>query len=158
AEERERRGGIRKGKKVTQCFNINIAGDAGIVQECLNFGRKEKLPPEERVVNRLFPEPIPRQEQAAAVVVPQRESEHSIQARDAIDTELLIEMNNAFGVRVRVEAMSPGEKRGTMLLVIVNLPIERYPNRAVLIGHRLTARMAEVDNAQAPVSQHNAMI
>jgi hypothetical protein len=54
--------------------------------------------------------------------------------------------------------MPLGEKRGTVLLVIVDLAVKCNPNAAVLIRHRLAPRRAQVDDAQPAVSEHDAVI
>src|ERR1700722_1704847 len=102
----------------------------------------------QRVVQRLFSEAIASQQQLAAALVIQRESKHSAELFDTVRAELLIEMNDHFGVAVRSEAMTAFFQFDAQLGKVVDLAIEDNPDSFVFIEYRLMPAR-QVDDAEA---------
>ena len=61
-------------------------------------------------------------------------------------------MKNHLGIRARAESVAFARQLRAQFDVVENLAVERDPDRAVLVRHRLLAA-GEVDNAQPRVRQ-----
>lgn len=99
-------------------------------------------------------DPIPNQQQALAVFVPQRDGELAVQVLDEIIAILLVVMDDDFGVAVRAETVPRFQQDLAQFDVIENFAVERDPNGPVLVGHGLSAA-GEVDDTKASMAQSN---
>ena len=71
-----------------------------MLEQRLDLGAEEEAAVGLRVVERLDPEPVAREEELALARVPDREGEHALQPLDAADSLLLVEMDDRLGVGV----------------------------------------------------------
>jgi hypothetical protein len=76
--------------------------------------------------------------------------------RDQILTILLIQMDQALGIGRRRELMATLSKIVSQLPVVVNLPVEDHPYRAIFIVDRLLPGM-HVDDRQPSHAQSHAI-
>src|SRR5256885_667100 len=100
------------------------------------------------VVQRLHSHPIPYQPKRALPSVPQSNREHTPKARNAINPPALERMENHFRIRmVRLPGVpaQPLELYSDLRMV-VDLAVERDPEAAVPIGHRLARGCRQIDN------------
>ena len=108
------------------------------------------------IVERLDAQTIPGQEKLAASLVPEREGKHAAKAIDRARAELLIEMNNRFGVALSAERVSPPFELPAQIAVVVDFSVKDDPDGAVLVGDRLLPT-CEVDDAQPPHAEGHAV-
>ncbi len=103
------------------------------------------MPVRSRAISRVL---VPR--------VPDRKSEHAVQPGDHFGSEILIEMHQHFRVAVRPEAVSGGLEFSAQGMVVVDLPVEDYGDRAVLVADGLLAS-ADIDDAQSAHAKRHAV-
>src|SRR5262249_20372758 len=63
-----------------------------------------------------------------------------------------------FSVGMGPEGVALGRQRLAIGGVVVDLAIERDPDGPVLIAHRLSPRLTQVDDAQTPVAENDALV
>src|SRR6185369_17401372 len=105
---------------------------------------------------RLDAEAIACQKQPALPLVPERKREHPAQVFDGVRTELLVEMDDRFGVTRRTEHVSAAREPRPQLAVVVDLAVEHDPDGAVLVRHGLVS-VLEIDDAQPPHAEGDAV-
>ncbi len=74
-----------------------------------------------------------------------------------LEAALLIEMNEDFGVAARRESMPGALQPGAEFMMIINLAIEDYVDRAVLIANGLSAT-TDINDTEPPHSHRNARL
>ena len=121
-------------------------------QQRLDFRSEQQPLALAGVEQRQDADPIPNQQQALAVGVPQRDGELAVQVLHEIVAILLVGMDDDLGVAVGAEPVPRFQQDLAQLDVIENLAVERDPDGPVLVGHGLSAA-GEVDDAQAGVAQ-----
>ena len=109
----------------------------------------------ERVEKRLDPGPISRQHQLLAAFIPDRIREHPAERRRTLVTILFVLMDDDLGVAVRSKRVPAVDESWAQLRVVEDLAVIGDPHRLVFVRHRLMA-MAEIDDAQPPVSERHA--
>src|SRR3981081_125499 len=109
------------------------------------------------VVQRLLAQPIARQEQFAVRFVVNGEGEHAAQLLNAVGSHLLIEVNNNFGIRLRVEAMTAALEFSAEFGKIIDFPVVDNPRTPVFVKHRLMTA-GKVNNAEAPHSETGTVL
>ena len=153
AEDRARLGHVAEGEVLFHRERVDVAFQAAVGQERLELGAEEqRAVVEQRVVQRLDAQPVPRHEQRLLVAVPQREGEHAAKALHAGFAPLLPGVDDDLGVALGVEAVAGGLQFGNQFLVVVDLAVEDHDHRAVLVEQRLLAG-GDVDDAQPPVAE-----
>ena len=103
-------------------------------QQRLHLGREVEDAVNDRVVERLDPEAVPRGEQRLSLLVPEREREHPAQPLEAGLAPLAVGAQDHLGVGARVEAVLAEEP--AQLDVVVDLAVVGDPV-AGAVGHRL---------------------
>src|SRR4029453_1360987 len=93
-----------------------------------------------RHIERLDPERITPDEQAAAACIPQRERKHAVEMPNEVVTVLLVEMEDRLAVGAGAESMPACCKCSAQFAVVVDFAIGDQPQRAVFVGERLLAR------------------
>src|SRR5262249_13041449 len=84
---------------------------------------------------------------------PDREREHSTQTLNELLALLFVEVDEALGVRLRAERVALRLEVRAQLVEVVDLAVERDPERAVLVRERLTARGREVDDRETSMPE-----
>ncbi len=131
---------------------VDRSGDGRMAQERLGLRREEKEPVAVPVVERLLPEPVARDEQAALGVVPDGEGEHPgepFHARFAVDR---VRVQDHLGVAPRAEPAPGRHELGAELAEVVDLAVEDDPVAPGLVAHRLPSGH-EIDDRQAGHSE-----
>ncbi|MCX5682226.1 MAG: hypothetical protein NT049_00875 [Planctomycetota bacterium] len=128
----------------------------GVLQDRLDFRSENQPSARVPIVQRLDAEAVAGQEEPPPRGVVDRKGEHAVEAVEALLAPLLVGMEDDLGV-------GPGAKRVAempqflgQLDVIVNLAVEDDVERPVFVGHRLKARVREVDDREPPVGQRHA--
>jgi len=106
----------------------------------------------QRVEHGPDPGPVTRQNQTPATLIPQSDRELSVEVLHELESVLLIEMNDDFSIRVRVEAVSTALEFRAQLDIVEDLAVENDPDRAVFIVDRLVAAF-EIDDAEPSVRE-----
>src|SRR5581483_11799291 len=109
------------------------------------------------VVERLDPEPVPREHEPPPARIPDRDGEHPAQPRREPVAGLLVEVDENLRVAVRPEAMAGRLELGAQLLVVVDLAVLDDVDGAVLVRDRLVARL-EVDDREPPRGQADGAV
>src|SRR3546814_2363662 len=102
------------------------------------FGRKgDRAVRQAGVVERLHPQPVAGEEQAAAAVVVNRKSEHAVEARQAIGAPLPPRRDNHFGIAAGAETVAAILQFGAQFAEIIDFAIIGQRYRLVVARHRL---------------------
>src|SRR4051794_38056696 len=116
-------------------------------KERLDLRREKKAPAVVGPVERLDPDSVSRDDQLAFASVPDHECEHPAQPRDTIFSVLLVGVHDDLGVAVRSKAMPLSFKFVAQLGEVVDLTVQSYDDRAILVRDRLVAT-CDVDDAE----------
>src|ERR1041384_1895444 len=137
---------VRYSLSATRSSRRAHAGGAG---QRLDRRGEQQAPGGDGVVDRLLAHAVAREDEPAASAVPDAEREHAVDRLDDAGLALLVEVDDDFGVGARPELVAIVEpQRLSQRGVGVDLPVERDPDRAVLVGHRLVPGGAEVDDGE----------
>src|SRR5207248_1614575 len=110
-----------------------------------------------RIVQGLLAHAIAGEKQSLPLAIPDGVGEHPVQALHALLAPLLPGVHQHLGVATGAEAMAGGLELGPQLAMVVDLPVERGPHRAGLVGHGLGAGVA-VDDAQSPDAEREPTV
>ena len=110
----------------------------------LRFARERKAVLVQSPVKRFDSQTIPRSEKPLLPLIPDGETEHTVQALQAPFTEFLVEVNDYFGIAVRSKYVTAREFTA-QFEVVVDFAVEYDPDSAVLVGHRLLPGL-EIDD------------
>ena len=103
-------------------------------QQRLDLGGEGEPPGLLGVEQRLLPEVIAREQQAAAAPVPDREGEHAAQPREHPLAVVLVQVDQHLGVAAGPELVAPGHQLAAQRLVVVDLAVEDDLDAAVLVA------------------------
>ncbi len=154
-EDRMWRGDVLECEVARETCGVQLARAERMLEQRLELRAEEKRAPDVRVVERLLPEAVSREQQPPLRLVPEREREHPVQPLDAAWTEVLVEVDDHLGVRARREAVAACDEVRAQLAVVVDLAVLDYVDRAVLVADRLVPGI-EVDDGQPAESERNA--
>src|SRR3546814_6477138 len=107
------------------------------------------------IVKRLHPQPIAREEQAAARMIVDRESEHAVEARQAVGAPLAPRGDDDFGIAASAETMAAILEFGAQLAEIVDLTIIGERDELVIARHRLRAAL-DIDDRETEMRKADA--
>ena len=96
--DRKRRGHVIKRKILPQRLQIQRGLDGRVGQQHFWLGRKQQRVIKDAPVERLFAEPIARDEKPTPRCVPQREREHAVEMLDHLVAVLFVKVRQDFGV------------------------------------------------------------
>src|SRR3546814_8295253 len=92
-------------------------------------------------MERRHPQPVAREEQAAALMIVDREGEHTVEARQAVGAPLAPGGDDDFGIAAGAETMAAILEFGAQLAEIVDLTIIGERDELVIARHRLRAAL-----------------
>jgi hypothetical protein len=98
-------------------------------------------------IERLHSRRVPRQHEPVRADVEERQREHAVQPLQAVEADLLVEMNDDLAVGLCAEAVTFRQQLGPQLAVVVDLTVTGEHQRAVLVLERLPSSR-QVDQAQ----------
>src|SRR5262249_13333777 len=136
-EHRASLAGIPEGEIPGQQRFFELRRNRGMLEQRLHLACEGEEPAVPIVVERLLAEPVARDEEAARVLVPEREGEHAAKTLHAIGAVLLVRMDDRLAVRPGLISMAGGFHARTQRGVIKNLAIVDQPEIAFFIRHRL---------------------
>jgi hypothetical protein len=102
-------------------------------------------------------EAIAGEEELPPLRVPDREREHAAQAFEATLAPLLVRVHDHFRVAVRAEPVAERFELALQLGEVVELPVVRDPERAILVRDRLLAARG-IDDRQAAMPERGRAI
>src|SRR5581483_1519886 len=102
-----------------------------------------------RVIQRLDAEPVAREQQPPLLLVPDRESEHSLKFLHAALAFFFIEMKNRLGIAARAVHVTGRFENWTKSGVVINFAVVGDPYRLVFVRHRLVAAGEVYDRESA---------
>src|SRR5260370_26258085 len=136
-------------------FEIDVATDAGMLQQGTKLGTEDQLSVELRVQERLLSHAIARQEERFRAFVPNREREHAAQVLWTIGAPLVVGVNDSFSVAVRIELVAELFELPAQLAIVLDLAVKNNPCGAILIMNRLLS-VREIDDREASHRQSHA--
>ena len=127
-------------------------------QQSRQCRRKAQTPGRLGVIERLDAEPVAREHDAAGLALPDRESEHAVEALDAARAPFRIGFEDDFGVALREEAISLLHELAAQLAIIINAAVENDREAEQRIDHRLLRCGRKIDDAETAVTERNALL
>ena len=85
-----------------------------------------------------------------------RERKHAGEMPREVEAVLLVGVDDCLGVGAAAEHMALGLQPRAQLQMVVDLPVEGDPDGAVLVAERLSAGLAEVDDAEPAMTERDA--
>ena len=137
---------------VGQRGDVQVARDPGHLENRLDLRREDEPVVVQQVVERLLADSVAGHPERLATLVPQGEDEHAAEALDGFLAPLFPGVHDHFGVGPGPEAMALGLQLGDQRLEVVDLAVERDPDRAVLVREGLLARR-QVDDREPPMAE-----
>src|SRR5438093_3148779 len=125
-------------------------------QERLDFRREQQLASYHGVEERTNAYPVARQEQGAALRVPDAQCPLAIKPAHRLWSLFLIEMKDHLGVGFRAKPVAFSNQVLAQLEVVENLSVEGDPERAVFVRQRLVSA-GYIEDAETCVSKAGAV-
>ena len=153
-EERARRWHGEERQIVVDGLRVDLGANLGMGEQCLDLRREQELAADRGVVEGFDTDPVAREEQPLPAVVPQAEGEHADELGKAVDTPFLVQVHDRLRIGPRAVVVAALEAMAEVGMV-VDLAVVGDPHGAVFVRHRLHTRVADVDDAQAAVAEHD---
>src|SRR5207302_7199122 len=99
--------------------------------QALEFAAKPDALRTDRVIKRLLPVTVARQQNASFNPVPDAKSEHATQPVNALHARFLVKVQDALGVGLCFEPVAPPEKPFAKLTILVDFAVEDNPDGVV---------------------------
>ena len=138
---------------VVERLTVEFARDVPVGEDGFDLRTEEQLPLVDGVVERLDPDAVAYESEAVARALPDGDGEHAAQFLDDVDAVLFVAVQDHFGIGATAEVVPLLLQLGLEFLEVVDLAIEDQMDVAVATGHGLTAVLAQVDDAEAAVSE-----
>src|SRR4051794_19331759 len=106
------------------------------------------VPPVAHEIERLFPHTVANQHELLLASIPEGKGKHAVKIGDTLLPLLLVEMNDGLHIRVGAQIVPPGLQNAPQLAMIIDLPVARDGNRAVLVVDWLGAS-SQINDRQA---------
>ncbi len=133
---------------------VELGIELGQVPQGLGLRGKRHALTAGKVVERLLAESVPCQKQPPPGQIENRQGKHPPQMLDQPVAPLLVAVDQHLRVGVvRVEAVPQSDQFPPQQAVVVDFAVERHPDRARLVGHRLGGFRREVDDGQPAMSE-----
>src|SRR5579863_1495491 len=104
-----------------------------------------------------FAQTIADQQQAMSGFVKHGERKHSSQLVNTIRSEILVEVNDDFGIGMGTEIVAMAFEFLPKLAEVIDLSVKHHPNRAVFVEHWLVSA-SQVNNAEPTHSQARTVL
>src|SRR6185437_9821155 len=111
----------------------------------------------DRVVQRLDTKAITNQPCRTTFLIPQRHREHSSQSTKGLESFVLIQMDQDFGIAATLESMSSAHKLLTQFSIVIDLSVHDGPNRTPLIADWLLSP-DRINHPKSPNAKHNSRL
>src|SRR5262245_30955752 len=103
-------------------------------------------------VERFLAHAIARQKESLPVLVPERHGEHTVEVMQRFVAPLLVTVHDHFSIASRAEAMPETFQFHPQFAEVVNLAVEDYEDRFILVADRLLTA-GHVDDRQSGNSE-----
>ena len=132
----------------------------GVGQDRLDLAREDQLAVDETVVQRLFPESVPRQEELAHRRFIERERPHPVELMDALRSPFEVRGQDDLGVGPGAERVSLRLQRLPDLAKVEDFAVERDNHAAApaLVDHRLATQLAQVDDRKPSMPEADVLV
>src|SRR5262249_9189330 len=128
---------------------LGIPRDAAARHEGLDLGSKAQCRPIVRIVQRLDPIWITRQQQLLLLAIPYTEREHAPSLAEHLVAQLSIEVQQDLGIRIAPECVALRLQSGPQRAIVVDLAVESNDQPAIRSLHWLGAARRQIDNREA---------
>jgi hypothetical protein len=156
--DRERRGHVLERQVGVQRLHRHRGRRPRIRDERAELRREHEPVGSVAVEERLLAKAVTCEQQGLPSPVPHREREHPAQQlRDAL-AHLLVEVRDDLGVAAAAEAVPLGLQVLAQLRVVVDLAVDDDGDLAVLVRHRLAARLGQIDDREPAVAERDGAV
>src|SRR5262249_60252690 len=107
---------------------------------------------------RFAAEPVARQQDAAAVALPDREREHAEKALDAARPPGVVRLEDDLGVAFGEKAIALLLERAAQVAEIVDAAVEHDREAERRVEHRLLAGRLEVEDGKPPMAERDGAL
>jgi hypothetical protein len=158
AQQRPRGGRELVAHDVEESLGVDRPRHLRIAEQGLDLRGEAEAAAGQRVVERLEPQPVAGQHEAAAAGVPDRVGEHAREEADGVGPVLLVGVDDHLRVGPAAKAVTARFESVTDVEVVVDLAVVGDPDRAVLVAERLAAVLAQIDDREAPMAQRRPVV
>ena len=148
AEERAVIADISEGEVFGKEGFVEIGRNGGVFEERFDLAGEGEETSVPVVVEGLLTEAIAGTEELTGILIPDGKGEHATEAEDAIGAELLVGVEDGFGVGASSVAVAGLFEGGAEVGVVEDFAVENDEEGGVLIGHGLVAA-GYVDDGEA---------
>jgi len=153
-----RRRHVLKRQVVEDRALVHVARNGGVEQQRLELARECHALPVVVIVERLDPDAIADEEQAAAVAVEQRERELAAQLVDEIVAVVLVQMEQQLGVPGAAQPVAAGHEGAAHVAPAVQLAVEHGPAGSVLVADGLMSRSSRAYDRESAVAKRHVSV
>ena len=143
---------------VVHRLEVHGPGDVRVLEDRLDLRAEDQAVLGPRVVERLDPDPVARQQELAADAVPEREREEPAEALHAARAPRLVGVDDDLRVAAPPEAVPERLELPAEPLVVEHLAVVDELDRAVLVRDGLGAGGRQVDDPEAPRDEPDGAI
>ena len=154
----EARGHVAQAQVEIEGLLVELARNGRIAEKRLHFRAEDQTIAAEVVIDRLLAQPVSREEEPLSPCVPDGEGEHPRDALRQRVAPLLVAVDEDLGIAAAAEDMSARDELRAQIEVVVDLAVERDPDGAVLVAHRLRAGRGEIDDGQAAMTEGDGAV
>ena len=147
-ERRARRDGAPEGGDLGETDGVEFGAHQARREQALGLRGEHQPVAAARIEQRSDADAVAREHQAPLGGVPERDRELAVELGDEVEAELLVGVDDDFGVGLRVEPVACGHEALAQLDVVEDLAVEHDLDGAGLVVDRLVAG-GEIDDAQA---------
>ena len=134
---------------------IDVARHPRHLQQTLQFAGKQQSVRLATIHERLLAQAVATQHKSPVPRVPDGDGEHPVEMREALETHVLVQVDDRLAVAVRAKHVSGSLQPTAERAEVVDLAVEDDPHGAVFVGQRLT-RELQVDDRQAAETERHA--
>jgi hypothetical protein len=157
-EHRLRRGHELEAEVIIERLPVQPTRHVFVLQDRLDLRREPQLAIAHVVVERLDADAVARDPQQLLARIPDRKREHPAQLLHRLDAVLLVRVDDDFRIRPALEQVPAPFEFGPQFEVIVDLPVEHDLDRTILVRHRLSPVLRQINDAQPAMAQRNVIV
>ncbi len=156
-EHGQRGNGVVEGEIVVERLKVHAALDRVDRQQRPNLRAEREEVGRAVVVERLDAEAISREDQAARLLVPDSEREHSLKPLDTSLAHLFVQVDDHLRIAPGLEEVPLGEQLLPEIQIVVDLAVVGDPHCSVFVAHRLVSG-CQIDDAQPAGAERDRSI
>ncbi len=140
-----------------QRVEVQLARHRRVLQQALELGAERQRAAVAAPVQRLDGEAVVGQHQAPAPGVPQGDREHAAQVREALEADVLVQVQDGLEIALGGERVTVARQALAQPAVVVDLAIANQHERAVLVSQRLLG-VGDVDDRQTAHGERHGAV